>query len=80
MPSSSDEERQWAESKFGTIDSEPITVWLEGRGFVLTPDWEFFLPGRHPQGEEVRALWFLVEEWDFGFMVPGMNLLISEDW
>lgn len=56
---------------------------LRGLGYSLTRTWQWRLPRRHhrPTEREIRAMWFLVEEWDmggFGKWVHGGQVL--EDW
>jgi hypothetical protein len=46
-------------------DSEALEV-LEGAGFVLLPDWTWQAPGRAPCIEELDAIEYLMEEWDYG--------------
>ena len=70
MPQATPMERRWAIAKFGDIDTGPIIEWLEKQGFKLRKDWRWQAPaGREPTQEEIRAVCFLVDEWDFGGIV-----------
>lgn len=52
-------------------DSEALDV-LEGAGFVLLPDWTWRGPeGRQPCIEELDAIEYLIEEWDYGGLVTS---------
>lgn len=47
-------------------DSEALEL-LEGAGFVLLPDFNWRAPaGRKPCLEELDAIEYLIEEWDYG--------------
>lgn len=77
MPQATDELRAKIVARFGSIDCGPVVDWLRARGFTLTPDWLWDLPvSRATNGsmnltdEECDAINFLVDEWDFGGVIP----------
>lgn len=66
MPSAGGEERRWATREFGGIDDSPIREWLEEQGYRLRTDWCWQAPDRPPTPKELRAIQFLIDEWDYG--------------
>lgn len=66
MPSASQDDFDWAVEEFGDFAAEPICKWLEDRGFHLREDWSWKKPNRVVTGKEVKAICFLMDEWDFG--------------
>lgn len=63
MPQATEELRaEWG------IETEKAIKFLENAGFVLRQDWQWERPKDryHVTGKEHRAIWYLVEEWDFG--------------
>ena len=67
MPQATEADRAWAVAKFGSIDTHPLITWLEQQGLRMTRDWHWLPPeGRAVTDEEMRAVCFLVDEWDFG--------------
>jgi hypothetical protein len=66
-------------ARWGTSDSAVIK-YLEDRGYVLNGDWTWTLkPWRDPTEEEIDAMIYLMEEWDFGwFREDRVDLSIWE--
>ena len=48
---------------------EKATAFLEQEGFVLNPTWEWTPPERPMTAEEWSAVFFMIDEWDFGGVV-----------
>lgn len=68
MPTATDEDRaQWREQDGSIGEHRPIRF-LEIRGFELGPDWYWRLPPNRdrPNEEELSAIYYLVDEWDYG--------------
>lgn len=63
MPQASNELR----AEFGILDI-PVIRFLEAAGYTRTADWEWEMPeGPYiPTDKEMRAIRFLVDEWDWG--------------
>lgn len=54
--------REWD----GPSDRKAI-AYLEGRGYVLTRQWTWVVPSMTvPTERDLRAIKFLIDEWDFG--------------
>lgn len=52
--------------EFG-IDDAPVIAFLRGEGYVLRRDWTWLAPAnREPTERELRAVMFLIQEWDMG--------------
>lgn len=75
MPTASDEQR----AEFG-IDDGPVIRFLEGRGYVRTSAWEWTMPeGRDiPTPKEWRAIVFLGDEWDWGWLDASSAARVRE--
>lgn len=72
MPQASEEDRDRAEKLFGDrISDAGPTEYLEKRGWVLTHEftWRPPSPTHRASDEERFAIWFLIEEWDYGGVV-----------
>lgn len=66
MPQATEELRKrWdGPSEFKAMDH------LHKRGFKLTPQWEWVPPmASEPTEEDLSAILFLIQEWDFGGLV-----------
>jgi hypothetical protein len=62
MPQASDKQR----ARWGLSDSK-ATQFLEQHGYKLMPDFLWVAPSdREPTEQELDAIQFLVDEWDFG--------------
>jgi hypothetical protein len=50
------------------IGEDKAMGYLQSRGFVLTKGWEWKKPRKNYQltDDEVEAICFLIQEWDFG--------------
>lgn len=59
-------DQEWVTEKWGSIDANPIVIWLENRGFKENAG-TLFLPDRAPSDEEWRAVLYLCDEWDFSW-------------
>lgn len=70
MPQASDEQR----AEFG-VDSSLAIKFLETRGFKLTDHFDWIPPVDHDvlTPKEIRAIVFLIDEWDFGD-IEGQHL------
>lgn len=67
MPQASEElRREWAGSD--GISEDKAENYLKSKGYKLTPSWLWILPNpnHNPTIEEIRAISFLVNEWDYG--------------
>lgn len=70
MPQATDEDRSRYRVRFGDIGCEHAVKELETRGYRLTDGWDWKAPqGHEPTEEELFWLGFLVDEWDFGWLV-----------
>jgi len=72
MPQASESLRHLIKLMFGDgIDSEKPIKFLEDAGYSLTQDYHWILPTKehYPSEEEELCLRFLVDEWDFGWIV-----------
>ena len=57
--------------RFGSIDCGKAMAELERRGYTLTDKWEWIAPLAHvPTEEELFWIGFLVDDWDFGGLIP----------
>lgn len=72
MPQASDADRKRYLASFPDIDCSHAVETLKGRGYVLTPDWCWIAP-REPLEQELFWIGFLIDEWDFGGLVPYAN-------
>ena len=73
MPIATPELRAEMERRFGSIDCTPIIAWLERRGYKLRADYHWDAPAEHAMSpEEHSALLFLLQEWDFGWIVADL--------
>lgn len=76
MPQSSDEMRGLMFDWFGEAISEtgPINF-LESHGYTLRQDWQWEPPtyAHTIRYEEAVCLQFLIEEWDFGYVVNHVS-------
>lgn len=61
MPQSTPERR----ARWGISEAKAIEH-LESRGYTLTPDFRWRAPTDPPTEEDIDAILFLIEEWDFG--------------
>lgn len=71
MPQASAKLQDWATNKFGSLDDGPVVAWLEEQGYKEVQNgWLAFKPGistlQEMTDDELLALHFLIEEWDFG--------------
>lgn len=73
MPQATDELRDFARSEFGSIDLSGPQRLLESRGFKLTDDWRWERPAPdyYITQLEFKCLDFLIQEWDYGGLVPN---------
>ena len=63
MPQSSRELRE----RWNGPQEETALSHLIGAGYDLTPRWTWIAPeGRTPTDDDMSAIRFLIEEWDFG--------------
>jgi hypothetical protein len=63
MPQASDEQRaEWG------IDDAPVIAFLRTQGYELTRHWTWIAPTPNhvPSEKEWSAIYFLIDEWDFG--------------
>lgn len=66
MPQASDEQRaDWG------IDSHPPQAYLRAAGYRLTGGWEWIKPepDHEPTNNEISAINFLIDEWDYGGLI-----------
>jgi len=74
MPEASQELRELMQHRFGSLDSESPSQFLESRGYTLSRDWTWSKPGistlKDMQRDEFDCLLFLVHEWDYGSLAP----------
>lgn len=77
MPQSSDERRAKMGEYFGdeVSDAGP-TAFLIEQGYVLRRDWYWNAPDRIRTADDIsekenECLCFMIEEWDFGFVLIG---------
>jgi hypothetical protein len=64
LPTASGEQRE----EWGIADA-PVIAFLEERGYILQDNWTWTHPcPEHfqPTDKEISAVWFLIDEWDFG--------------
>lgn len=71
MPQASDEDRARAIELFGTIMDEGVSHWLKARGYREAGEpyrWHWIkpTPEHAPTEEELFAVGFLIDEWDYG--------------
>lgn len=68
MPQASDELRQWAEAKFGSIDESGPEEFLKSKGWSEN-NWRMTSPMdlRWVSEDEWKAIQFLIFEWDYAF-------------
>ena len=67
MPQASDEQRKaWGTN--GGAGDEKALAFLKTRGWVLTLQYEWVppTPSHVATKDELGAIWFLIDEWDFG--------------
>lgn len=69
MPQATDELREWATKRFGDIDAFGPQEFLREHGFTLTKEYWWEVPARELTADEWRALEFLYDEWDYGWIV-----------
>jgi hypothetical protein len=69
MPTASDEQRKLMQKWFGEeIDTTgPLTFlldrgWTDNAGLLVPP-----VPSHHPSDYELECIYYLVDEWDFGY-------------
>lgn len=72
MPQATDEQRE----KWGGLDGvgeDFATEYLQGRGWTLLRSWHWRkpTPDHEPAEDEIGAIQFLIDEWDFGGIEPG---------
>jgi hypothetical protein len=74
MPSSSEElRREWA-NLYGDITDKVASRYLHKKGWILTKDWTWVLPEHYrPTEQDLRAVQYLFEEWDYGGIDPKLN-------
>lgn len=69
MPQSSDEMRRKWGGESGVGEDKAVNF-LKSRGYTLTEEWTWIPPKGHvPTEEEQEANRFLIEEWDWGFIL-----------
>lgn len=70
MPQASDEQRfRWGGED--GIGEDKAIAYLQACGYVLRRNWTWIPPSpwHHPSPSELDALWFLIDEWDFGGVI-----------
>lgn len=67
MPTATDDLRQWAIERFGSIDLFAPIEWLKAQGFELLESFSWVPPngGDSISDDEWKAIDFLMQEWDF---------------
>jgi len=66
MPQASEDlRREWGD---GTNTDQKAVKFLEARGYKLGRDWRWESPHK-PSEEEIRAICYLIDEWDYGGIV-----------
>lgn len=80
MPEATAELRAKMRERFGSIDSEGPTKFLENAGYILTPAWVWIAkPGvstyEEMSPDELDCMNFLITEWDYG----GLEHLQDQD-
>lgn len=71
MPQASDEDRAaWGTD--GGVGEEKAMKHLADRGWRLTKDWRWVKPSPDfkPGDDDIGAIQFLIDEWDFGGIAP----------
>jgi hypothetical protein len=71
MPQASEEQRQeWGED--GGAGEGKAIAYLKAAGYTLLPNWFWRKPSpeHKPTEKELGAIWFLIDEWDFGGIEP----------
>lgn len=66
MPQATDELRK----EWNGPDDSTAREYLTSRGFTLTAAWEW-IPSQPVTDKDMRAIDFMVEEWDFGGIQEG---------
>ncbi len=66
MPQATDEQRRlWGEN--GGVGEGKAIQYLNNAGYILRRNWTWQKPEGHiPTEEEIGAIDFLIDEWDFG--------------
>lgn len=72
MPQASNEDRALWGGANGVGEDKAIG-YLQARGWALTPQWQWAPPtlGYVPDNNEVGAICFLIDEWDYGGVTRG---------
>ena len=67
MPQATEEQRKRWGGELG-IGEDKAIKFLEDAGYILSRDWRWFLPNPNhtPTPNEISAVQFLIDEWDFG--------------
>ena len=65
--------------EFG-VDDQPVIAFLESQGYRWTRDgrYEWIAPNREPTRKELRAMTFLVQEWDWGWLRTEKGAVSSD--
>lgn len=71
MPQASDEDRAKWGGELGVGEDKAI-AFLQAAGYTLLPSWFWRKPSpeHEPTEDELGAIWFLIDEWDFGGIEP----------
>lgn len=81
MPSAAPQEQDWATEKFGGLDCVPVQEWLKAQGYKLTRTWQWIkpTPDHTPTEDELRAIYFLIDEWDYDGLIPAPAKWTADD-
>ncbi len=75
MPQASEEQRRlWGDD--GWIGETKAITYLRSKGYTLLPNffWRKPSPNHEVTQDEGEAIWFLINEWDFGGVEPRSTL------